>query len=341
MVYCDRCDRSFSYNGFLQHRRTSQNHHYCDDHNVDFDSWLGLKEHYVQSPHHHYCQRCDEHFNTRRGVLSHYERSHHFCRTHLQIFNNAKGLKEHYVQHSDHYYCQYCDEHFDDEDDFLDHAEDDHFVCRPCGKIFGTRAKQQEHYENHHYYCKSCDRLFNSQSNLDHHLASSIHKPRAFACPGRNCNKAFVSISALILHAESGTCPSGTTRKTVNEYVVRMDRTNVITNPNRLITSGGVSAPPAQTRTYATAQAWNGRAYECFLCHKEFRALSALNAHLASPVHQSKIYRCPNVGACGMEFVALSGLSQHVEGGSCGVQRFRQVRDMMAQIQSGMRAIAL
>ncbi len=178
-------------------------------------------------------------------------------------------------------------------------------------------------------------------ANLDHHLASSIHQPRSFVCPGRNCKGAFVSVSALILHGESGTCPSGITRKTINDYVVRLDRSNVITNPNRLITSGGgrLSAPEP-TRTYATPQSWNGRAYKCFLCHKECSTLKGLNFHLASPVHEAKIYRCPNA-TCRAEFSALSGLSQHVEGGYCGVQRFKQVKDIMASIQSGIRAIAL
>lgn len=182
--------------------------------------------------------------------------------------------------------------------------------------------------------------MFTNQSNLDHHLGSALHKPRTIKCIGRGCTKKFISISGLILHAESGSCPARITRKLVNEYAVRVDQKNIITNPGRLITDDyGALSAPFEIDYIATSRSWNGRAYECFLCNKTFRTLDALNMHLQSPRHAEKIYRCP-MKACETEFCALSALIQHVEWGSCGVRRNREVKKVMDSLTRNMRQIA-
>ena len=71
--------------------------------------------------------------------------------------------------------------------------------------------------------------------------------------------------------------------------------------------------------TWATDRLWNGYAYKCFLCNKTFYTLVRLNQHLKRPFHEDKIYRRPK-SDCRVEFVTLSGLCQHVVGGSCGVR---------------------
>jgi hypothetical protein len=189
-----------------------------------------------------------------------------------------------------------------------------------------------------HWYCTPCERSFNSESNLESH--SSIHKPKDFRCPGANCARSFVSQSALIQHWESGTCPSRITRDIVNQEVVNIDRNNVITNPSRLI-RGPDGCSPSTSSIFATNRSWNGSSFECFLCHKEFRTLQSLNAHLQSPRHQDKIYRCPNQSGCGLEFSALSSLCQHVERDRCGVQMFRGVRQAMESLVSGVKRVAM
>jgi hypothetical protein len=100
----------------------------------------------------------------------------------------------------------------------------------------------------------------------------------------------------------------------------KMDKNNVITKP--MITMPGYENA---SNMVATDQAWNGDAFECYFCHREFDRLSGLNNHMRSPVHEQKIYRCPGRG-CGREYKALSGLVQHVESESCGVMRFSQVQ---------------
>lgn len=143
----------------------------------------------------------------------------------------------------------------------------------------------------------------------------------------------FISTANLVMHLESGGCRSGATRHTVNQFVAERDTGHFITNPNRLITG--------PTETWATERAWNGNNYECYFCHKEFRALTGLNQHLASPAHERMTYRCPPQlsQGCRMQFKTLSALCQHIESGSCGVIRFKVVQDNMQNLVRGMNRL--
>lgn len=169
-----------------------------------------------------------------------------------------------------------------------------------------------------------------------HLRTSALHNQRSCRCLGLGCGRSFVSHADLTLHYESGTCPSGATRRVLNDFVVRSDRNNVVTNPARLI--AGPSRQPEVVSLRATVAAWNGYAFECILCHKNYHSLPALNAHLNSPAHADKIFRCPTqYNGCNTEFSTLSGLLQHVERSSCGVTMFqRQIRNVMDNVTQGM-----
>lgn len=91
----------------------------------------------------------------------------------------------------------------------------------------------------------------------------------------------------MTLHLESGSCVSGFTRADVNRCVIELDRGRVICDPSRLLTNGSSGA---QYR--ATSQAWNGRAWECYLCHAQKSSRDALEKHLNSPRHEEKMYLC-------------------------------------------------
>ena len=172
------------------------------------------------------------------------------------------------------------------------------------------------------------------------HLRTSvIHNPRKHVCPGRGCKASFVAYGDLALHLESGACRGGFNRGNINKMVIRGDKKHVITNPQRLI---GYREDD-EVRIWATENAWNGVRYECVLCHREFRMLSALNAHLASPAHANKIYRCPTqYDGCSQEFKTLSGLLSHVERSECGVRRFRkQLTDTLDNITSKMKRLTV
>ena len=243
-------------------------------------------------------------------------------------------------------YCDRCAIWFPSNQSLEQHKRDPnvHWPCYDCGRDFGSSYARQEHYTQStiHHYCRDCDRHFQNENNLRQHLNSRIHQPANVCCPGRGCNRHFVSPAALTLHFESGTCPSGMTcmtREQLNRIVVRADANNYITNPSRLLTGPlGWNEPPAPSRTWATGRSWNGAAYECFLCHSTYRTLKHLNQHLRGPRHVVKIYRCPK-SDCRVEFSTLSGLCQHVEGGSCGVRMFKQVCDTMDRFTSGFNLL--
>jgi hypothetical protein len=164
------------------------------------------------------------------------------------------------------------------------------------------------------------------------HLNSSKHRPKNITCPGKGCGAQFISQSALLLHLEEGGCKSGATRHALNCLVAERDTNHFITNPNRMITG--------PTQTWATNRAWNGDAFECYLCHKEYQTLVRLNQHLASPTHEQPIYHCPKLGhGCKSQFKALSALCQHIESGSCGVMRFKIVQDSINNLTRGVNRI--
>jgi len=269
------------------------------------------------------------------------EDKHWYCPRHDKVFKSEFGLQSHYNKSPDHNFCPLCGGDFYNVDDLWGHADKDHHPCRLCSEMFNSYSELQSHYHDVHTYCTVCKRNFQSQSNLRQHLNSKVHQPANVRCPGRGCNRSFVSHAALVLHFESGTCPSNMTREELNRLVVRADTNNYITNRTRLLTGPqGHYEPPAPTKMWATIRSWNGWAFECFLCNSTFGTLDRLNQHLQSPRHEEKIYRCPK-SDCGMQFVALSGLCQHVEGGSCGVRRFRPVRDVMDGLTRGFNTLTM
>jgi hypothetical protein len=94
-----------------------------------------------------------------------------------------------------------------------------------------------------------------------------------------------------------------------------MDHNNVITMPGY-----------DKVEIIATELAWNGLAYECYLCEKEFSSLHGLNNHIKSPAHEQDLYHCPKA-SCRKTYKVLSGLIQHMESESCGVMRFSQIQN--------------
>ncbi|CAE6449569.1 unnamed protein product [Rhizoctonia solani] len=281
-----------------------------------------------------YCDRCDRSFSSDYAYNDHRRDSsrHYVCFPCNKDFPTRERFNQHLKQSSRHHYCFWCYEDFEDEYDLDEHDEECHEYCNSCDLWLDTTDDLVEHNKEEHYYCVECDRLFISLNNLQTHLNSSRHRPKNISCPGNGCNAQFISRSALLLHFEGGSCRSGLTRKALNRLVAERDKSNFITNPNRLITD--------TTETWATSRAWNGSAYECYFCHKGFRSLAHLNQHLASPAHEQALYHCPKLGHhCQARFKTLSGLCQHIEDGSCGVMRFKVVQDNMDNLVRGMHRL--
>ncbi|KAH9953393.1 hypothetical protein BC827DRAFT_1248535, partial [Russula dissimulans] len=153
---------------------------------------------------------------------------HWYCRRHDRVFKSESGLQSHYDKSLSHNICPVCRDDFYDVDDLREHADEDHHPCQQCNKIFDNYSELQSHDRDVHTYCTDCKRNFQSESNLRHHLNSKVHQPANVRCPGRGCNRCFVSHAALVLHFESGTCPSNMTREQLNRLVVRADTNNYI-----------------------------------------------------------------------------------------------------------------
>ncbi|KAH9168393.1 hypothetical protein EDB89DRAFT_1992280 [Lactarius sanguifluus] len=340
-AYCDQCERWFPHDRALeQHKEDSNSHWICDDCNLDLENDDALRQHFIQSRNHYYCKECN-HFGFEESRRQHMNDRHWYCTVHDLVFKSVAGLRSHHKENSDHHYCFECEGDFQDEDKLWDHLVEDHKACGDCHEVFNSYSELQRHEYEVHMYCAKCDRGFQSESNLRHHLNSKLHRPSTVLCPSPKCNRSFVSPAALTHHFESGACRSGMTREQLNRLVVRADGNNYITNPARLI--GGPTGeyePPMTTSAWATELSWNGMKYECFLCHSTFKSLGRLDQHLQSPTHDQKIYKCPKPD-CHVEFVALSALCQHVEGGSCGVRVFRQVQNAMESLTRGSNAIAI
>ncbi|KAG8699117.1 hypothetical protein FRC08_005497 [Ceratobasidium sp. 394] len=284
-----------------------------------------------------YCDRCDRSFSFYDALYQHLRDSsrHNQCGDCGEDYWTYQELREHWIGSPDHHYCDFCDEEFYYEDELDDHNEQNHEFCDFCDLWLETNSEIQSHRVVVHNCCLQCDRYFSSPNGLKNHLNSSVHRPKTLTCFGRGCNKRFSSTANLLLHLDTNSCVSGITRQTINRAVTRLDRNNLITNPNRMIT--------ASTESYqATRRAWNGYNFECYLCHKEFNTLLALNQHLASPIHERAIYRCPKLGTgCNLEFKTLGALFQHVENGSCGVRKFKVVQEGIDTLMQGMKRITL
>ncbi|KAF8310754.1 hypothetical protein DL93DRAFT_2126413 [Clavulina sp. PMI_390] len=289
-----------------------------------------------------YCQRCGYSVWDWASHLRE-SRNHYACDDCDVDFTTFSALQGHWRER--HYYCQYCNEHFEDEWDHRVHKREEHSYCEPCDKVFwkggeqGLRGHNRQVHSDR--YCVGCERVFQSSHNYQAHMRSSLHRERDIRCPMKGCNMTFVSASAMTLHLDQGACVSGMNRHKVNELVVRYDRNNIITNPNRLLTSSSNSSPVLSVTTWTvTNRAWNGQRWECYLCNRDFRQKNDLEKHLNSPRHEQKIYRCPR-SDCQREFPTLSGFMQHVESQSCEAYRFRPVQDVIAGLSTNMRSIRL
>ncbi|KAI0686942.1 hypothetical protein BC835DRAFT_1377904 [Cytidiella melzeri] len=169
-----------------------------------------------------FCNRCAKWFSTHTSFRQHIQTSSRhegtYCTDCEVDFDTGVGLTQHYIQSPYHAYCRFCDQHFYDDDDQKDHMNDTHAPCKGCIKIFATQQGLHEHSRQAHPYCESCRLTFQNKTNLDMHLlTSAIHNPRNHLCPGRGCGRSFISYPDLTKHFESGTCPSGVTRRKLND----------------------------------------------------------------------------------------------------------------------------
>ena len=178
--------------------------------------------------------------------------NHHLCDACDRDFVSETALKQHHMNSSRHVYCTICEALIDDLDISLDeHNEKVHYVCPGCDEVSGTRLptavrligflsnsqvfedrrSMLTHCNKVHAdrWCRSCERMFENENNLRQHLRSGVHQPANIPCPMEGCDRFCINPAALVLHYESGTCPSGLTRDSVIRLVAEYDKEDVIT----------------------------------------------------------------------------------------------------------------
>ncbi|UNI18352.1 hypothetical protein JDV02_004625 [Purpureocillium takamizusanense] len=187
-----------------------------------------------------FCSVCDRYFRTESAYYQHTRAStaHMFdCHRCLRHFTSFGARRQHVRDSMHHHVCYTCD----DEPDF------------PTAEGLHT------HESVAHNECAICHRRFDTPSNLRSHRV--VHWDDNVEC--FRCYRTFVTNSAMVLHLETGTCPSGATQGSVTSAALR----------------GYQSA--AYTRSYYRAYD-DDADFQCPDCAKPCRFASALLQHAES-----------------------------------------------------------
>ncbi|OIW32642.1 hypothetical protein CONLIGDRAFT_699522 [Coniochaeta ligniaria NRRL 30616] len=225
--------------------------------------------------------------------------------------------------------CDTCDEYFDDNWDrsehmrYLGHATYSKHECSICIERFESAEETEEHEVEDHHYCHDCDRTFNNRNNIKQHLNSRTHRGTEMTCPF--CRQQFATATGVTHHVERGSCPKA--KNITRDALYKVVRSK---DPNGRFSKNLIGGT-GSTSYEATDNAWNGRAFECYFCHRQFKQLHGLNQHLASHVHQQNLYHCPGRG-CSREFTALASIINHWESETCGFMRFEKVQQNFGNI---------
>ncbi|OJJ43192.1 hypothetical protein ASPZODRAFT_74616 [Penicilliopsis zonata CBS 506.65] len=266
------------------------------------------------------------------------------CQTCNKLFRSHRASQQHMndLNHwAPRYDCETCSRDFPTQNAANQHMNAlNHWrptvPCETCSTMWHTQAQADQHMRHAgHYknYCSACDRRFDNANNLKMHLNSKVHRGTSINCPF--CKAGYTTASGLSHHLERGACPRAQhiNRETLLQMIRQLDTNGAITI--RQIEWHG------EVEYSASDMAYNGNAWECYLCHREFNARSSLNQHLTSPTHKQNVYHCPNRrGACGKEFSTLAALCNHLESGSCAYMRFDNVQNCMADVLHNRRRIA-
>ncbi|KAG0706544.1 hypothetical protein DFH29DRAFT_988056 [Suillus ampliporus] len=283
---CTQCDRSF--------RSTQALFAHCRD-KVD----------------HPFCENCDRLFLT-------FKRLDKVRDTHVAVYLQRRELTPLLCQHLQNAAVHRSDSKdkytFDNDDD-----DDEEPFCAGCDRWFVDLESLYKYLtaSSKHNWCFVCSRDFSTPTSLDQHAASPVHSALDFECP--LCPKRFKTPSSIVLHIESGTCRN-ISRAQVIAAVHAPNIVPTISNSRHI--EGGT---PCVVTYYVTERAFNGTAYECYLCHRTFCTLGTLNSHINSPAHDADEFKCPK---CKWKYELVSGLMQHIESEGCGIARFQVVEDL-------------
>ncbi|KAG2025199.1 hypothetical protein GB937_002960 [Aspergillus fischeri] len=140
------------------------------------------------------------------------------------------SLGPHLYSDGEDYKCLLCDRWFETEKALYDHCRytSRHEWCETCTRVFvSTTAKNQHLFYSpvHSHICTLCSsrpRFDNAWELKAHRMSLTIldlqhqqrHQARDLQCYG--CYQYFKTLSGMLIHLESGSCPSGTDIDDIN-----------------------------------------------------------------------------------------------------------------------------
>jgi hypothetical protein len=166
----------------------------------------------------HRCESCGRGFREQKHLEDHFKSIGHAQRAH-----NSAAHKV-----CTQFRCCNCNREFAPENALMDHLRDKIHRVHPAHQIRNIP-------------CGLCNKFFKSKQAAKDHKASLVHKPLCapIQCIESNlCKKRFNTPSALILHLESGSCPSMLTRVKLNKIIAEHDTNHVITFQRALEAAG-------------------------------------------------------------------------------------------------------
>jgi len=205
------------------------------------------------------------------------------------------------------------------------------FQCRFCDPVekFTYHVDLKLHEANCHPFCLQCDIAFKHNDDIAAHLVRERHAPRAVRCVSGDCPRKFVNLPAAVQHIEAGTCPSEVKSDDILMWIIGNDPESLLIDSCALmehlkksvvtVVDGSDDETVVVDATNDGSPISNSDAFGCTICNKSFPLLRSLKAHMASPVHDPRIYRCPR-GDCTRTFQTLSSLLQHIDKGRCGAK---------------------
>ncbi|KAF7597384.1 hypothetical protein BBP40_006326 [Aspergillus hancockii] len=161
--------------------------------------------------------------------------------------------------------CLLCERTFNSKFALFAHCEytSRHEWCAQCQRVFTSFAAKNSHLKCatvHQLRCKVCDRAFRNEN--DWRMHQQTHQPRDQECYADDCTMLFKTFSGMLIHLESGSCPSGVDEDRV-DYLARS----------------------YYNRTFAQTDSDGAWRYMCPGCERVYRTLSGLFQHAEDAVN--------------------------------------------------------
>lgn len=196
-------------------------------------------EQHQEAKRHHRCNQCDRSFGKQASLDQHNRDLHlhgqlpkqnkdsdRYCGECQKSFVNAAALAQHRhsAAHAVEFRCCDCERNFIDLDALNQHLKDKvHKKPKAPSVVKGM------------HQCPKCPSQFHTEEALRSHASSVVHRARNLVCAiggggSGGCTRLFRSPSAMLHHLESGACPSGMDRATLNMLVLKNDTERIVSS---------------------------------------------------------------------------------------------------------------